>query len=439
MKNILAENLLRFGVKNFSNEDLYRITQLLKEQYALPAKPTIDLAILRANPDFSGAEDIVKTFLSRNKVLTSIPDAAAYITLGAIDVVYIKAIQKNPEKGLILFSKNAQKVTFTSKVQDLESDQSIIQFNESPDVPGKVFIQGTMTATSFATSDVPNGAADINDIVTYMNDYNILSTVTNVDNQTGFDVDPISSGVNADFKIDVKPGQPGYGAFIPESALGGSSKWLYGLQSFKAASAQTKVTTKTEVTFTPGPELVSNLGPQLFKTGTITPEPVLAQRVKEAVDAAKSLGTITAVRIESGASFDRPVNANNAQFAQMVGMPADKVPADPSKDIEGEVKDPMSGGNAFLAYYRGIALKTALGNQAGVTPTMVAKVQKGGTGATPEETEALRNNAQYAKLIFSVKKPDDTTEITKDDVASIGKKSELGDLAGKFQCIKFNI
>jgi hypothetical protein len=442
MKNTLAENLLRFGVKNFTHENLYRVSQLLKEQYALPAAPAIDLAILRANADFSAAEDVAKTFMSRQKVLTTIPDAAAYLVLFQCRGYWLTAIKKNTRKGLAEFIKNSQGDTFTGNVQKLASAGEIpIQFNESPDSPGKVFMQGSMTATSYAASDVPNGAADINDIISYMNNYNILSVMNDgTDQALGFDIDPIAKNASfPSFKVDVKPGQPGYGAFLPEEGSLKGASWLYGLQSFKAASAQTTAVTKTEVTYTPGPELVSNLGKQLFKTGTITPEPILAQRIKEAVNAAKSLGTITAVRIESGASFDRPVNANNAQFAQMVGMPADKVPADPTKDIEGIVKDPMSGGNAFLAYYRGIALKDALGNEAGVTPTVIAKVQKGGTGATPEETEALRDGAQYAKLIFSVKKPDDSTTITTDDIKSIGTKSSSADLSGKFQCIKFDV
>jgi hypothetical protein len=432
MKNTLAENLLRFGVKNFTNENLYRVSQLLKEQFTLPAAPTVDLAKLRANADFTGAENIVKDFMTRQKVLTSIKDAAAYIVLGKLAQSpnfreLYKVLIKNPDRGL----ERLNGWNFTGSVQDLGKDETLIQFNESPEAPGNVFIQGTMTATSYAASDVPNGAASINDIITYMNNYNILANLT--PSGRGFEVQ------SSNFKKDVKQGQPGYGAFLPEDAFGSYAAYLHGLVSFKAASAQTTAVTKTEVTYTPGPELVSNLGKQLFKTGTITPEPILAQRIKEAVNAAKSLGTITAVRIESGASFDRAVNANNAQFAQMVGMPADKVPADPTKDIEGIVKDPMSGGNAFLAYYRGIALKDALGNEAGVTPTVIAKVQKGGTGATPEETEALRDGAQYAKLIFSVKKPDDSTTITTDDIKSIGTKSSSNELGGKFQCVVFSI
>jgi hypothetical protein len=105
MKNILAENLLRFGVKNFTNENLYRVTQLLKEQFALPTAPTIDLATLRANADFSAAEEIAKTFMSRQKVLTTIPDAAAYIVLGQaaqnnISMEQYKVLLKNTNRGL---------------------------------------------------------------------------------------------------------------------------------------------------------------------------------------------------------------------------------------------------------------------------------------------------------------------------------------------------
>jgi len=426
MKNILAENLLRFGVKNFSHEDLYRVSQLLKEQFALPAAPKIDLVKLRAIPDFAAAEDIVKTFMSRSKVLTTVTDAAAMYVFGTARKAQKDAIElflKNPDRGIQQLVNN--KYSFKSSADEIgQSTETLIQFNESPDAKGQVFIQGTMTATSYAASDVPNGAANINDIITYMNNYNILALANGVN--TGFDVDPMTKG-DSDFKTDVKPGQPGYGAFLPEESFGGFANWLYGLVSFKAASAQTTATTKTEITYIPGPELTSDLGKQLFKTGTITPEPTLAQRVKEATDAAKSLGTILSVTIVSGASFDRPVNADNAQFAQMVGMPANKVPADPRKDQEGIVKDPMSGGNAFLAYYRGIAIKNAMGNQAGVTPTIVAKVETGG------------DQAQYARIIFYVKKPDDTTIITKDDVASIGTKASSNELGGKFQCIKFNV
>lgn len=427
MKNTLAENLLRFGVKNFSHENLYRVSQLLKEQFALPAAPKFDFTKLRANADFKAAEDIASTFMSRSKVLATIPDAAALLVLGMTRVRNADAIallSKDTDRGLQKLQNN--QVSFKVVVDTLgNSEDEMIQFNESPDAKGQVFIQGTMTATSYAASDVPNGAANINDIISYMNNYNILAMANGV--RDGFDVEPMVDKQVASFKIDVKPGQPGYGAFLPESAFGGFPTYVYGLQGFKAASAQTTATTKTEVIFSPGAELTADLGKQLFKTGTITPEPTLAERVKQAVESAKSLGTITAVRIESGASFDRPVNANNAQFAQMVGMPANKVPANPSTDQEGIVKDPMSGGNAFLAYYRGIAMKNALGNQAGVAPTVVAKVEKGGDAA------------QYAKLFFTILKPDESTTITKDDVASIGTKASSTDLSSKFQAIKFSV
>jgi hypothetical protein len=153
----------------------------------------------------------------------------------------------------------------------------------------------------------------------------------------------------------------------------------------------------------------------------------MAAKVKDAVDGAKKIGTITAVRVESGASFDRPVNADNATFAKMVGMPTNKVPADPKIDKEGTVTDPMSGGNAFLAHYRGIAIQDALGNQAGVTPTMVAKVANGG------------DQAQYARILFTVKKPDNTNTITDDDVNSISKGSVSSDLSGIFRVVKYEL
>jgi hypothetical protein len=448
MKNTLAENLLRFGVKNFTNEDLYQISQLLKEQaIQMPSVPAINLDAWRAIPQFAKDEGIFKQFMARNEVLTTLADAAALAVLATynINVSYTKLLSK-PDAMMKAMTKAG--VDFSRLATEPSINYEMVQFNESPDAKGSVLTKGIITANSFTPNNEPDGASALNDIVTYMNNYNILCAVNGIKSQvralpykrnTGVGK---SAAIDGNFTfIDGIPGKdPGAGSFDLELATGAYDPlMLYGLKDYKAASGQTKGDIKSEVTYTPGPELVSNLGKQLFKTGTITPEPVLAQRIKEAVNAAKSLGTITAVRIESGASFDRPVNANNDQFAKMVGMPADKVPADPTKDIEGIVKDPMSGGNAFLAYYRGIALKNALGNEAGVAPTVIAKVQKGGTGATPEETEALRDNAQYAKIIFSIKKPDDSTTITKDDVNSIGAGSTTTALGGLFKVIRFDV
>jgi hypothetical protein len=432
MKNTLAENLLRFGVKNFTHENLYRVSQLLKEQFALPAAPAFNFAKIRANADFAAAENVVKNFMARQKVLTTIPDAAFLLTIAMMpnngSGFFQKTMLKNPDKAFDAMQKGNWNILEIAK--EIGSNEKIIQFNESPNEPGKIFMKGTMTATSYAASDVAEGAATIQDIISYMNNYNILAGA-NGSVTTGWDVDygPAANDIS-DFAMEynnMKPKMPGYGAWLPDESSNSATSYVYGLVSFKAASSKTTAGTKTEVTYTPGPELGSNLGPQLFETGTITPAPTLAERVKQAVEDAKSLGTIVGARIISGASFDRPVEGSREMFANKVGMPVDKVPMDPKTDQEGEVKDPMSGGNAFLAYYRGIAIKNVLDNLGlGVTPTIEAIVAKGGDAA------------QYAKIMFSVKKADETTSITTDDIKSIGTKSASNELSGKFQCAKFS-
>ena len=82
MKNILAENLLRFGVKNLSDTDLYRISQskLLKESISkvvsLPNYPT---TVFTADPDFNDAANMIKAWIAQNKLTFNTPDAHIWL------------------------------------------------------------------------------------------------------------------------------------------------------------------------------------------------------------------------------------------------------------------------------------------------------------------------------------------------------------------------
>jgi hypothetical protein len=317
------------------------------------------------------------------------------------------------------FAKMRDHVESYSDYNNQWAADYIVQCNQSPDDPTKILTVGIITATAKTGDEVGESSLPA-DVVQYMNDYNMGVIIPALCELAGADTIVITSD-------DIEPGDPkttpGAGSLYvyPDA----SNYVFYSQQKFTAASAGTEVTTTTETTWTPGPETTADLPKNLFPVLSVKLDPAVSPEIAKAIEAAKSLGQITSVRIESGASFDRAVKLDNAGFAKQLGLQPSQVPADPTKDAEGVVKDPMSGGNAFLAYQRGQSMLAAVGNSAGVTPTVVATVAKGGDAA------------QYARLIFGIKKPDQSTTTTKEDMASIGKASSTAAMGGKFQIVVY--
>ena len=87
----------------------------------------------------------------------------------------------------------------------------------------------------------------------------------------------------------------------------------------------------------------------------------------------------------------------------------------------------MEGGNAFLAVKRAQVAGGAVKSVSPVTPTITAKIQDGGDAA------------QYVKVFITVKKPDNTTTITQDELDNIGTGASSSNVSGKFQMTVINI
>lgn len=432
------DDLLKIAKKTLTSESFSKLKSLLTEGSDLVTAtlPNVDKAGLRAIPGWANAEQVVQKWIGARKIPFSVEEPAFWLTLEQL------AVATFGDEGVAWSKKGYSPKILQKQIKDYSVDlvenvtnqitgnrEEKIQLNENPDQKGLVLTVGTITATAYQPGD-ESGASNINDIATFCNDYNLKLNIANPGANASIAIEPYQFGngkiIGGSFVEGNPKTTPGAGALNISEAAYGQGAILYATSTYKAASAKTAGAIKTDIKFTPGPELGSDLG-EPFEIATITPKADLAQKVKEAVDSAKALGTITGIRIESGASFDEPVKYDRANFAKKVGMPVDKVPADPTKDQEGVVKDPMSGGNAFLAYYRGIAMQQALGNQGGVTPTMIAKVAKGGP------------TARYAKIFFTVKKPDQSTEITTQDVQSIGSGASSTDLGGLFSIYKYDL
>jgi hypothetical protein len=440
LERLLAENMIRFNTKNLNE---HQIRKLLNEQLSVSGTPTSGVPVINQyindsslwTPSFTSAFNTTKALLTQNKVPFS-----AGVDLAAAWLVMLQmtpgddanSVVKKPFKSVETLKQYIEYVGATP----IRMNAIEIQLNENPDVKGKVLTSGVITKTA-KTGEQPGEASDINDIVQFCNDYNLNSIAkgmtmagTSVDDtivispfkRTGQGLHIVTGGTFVQGQAAVNPGA---GSLIVEA--GSSGGCVYSLTKYVAAGAISAGKQITTITVTPGPvvpidatDAFEVLKTQLSTKGT--------EDITTAVTGLSKIGKITGVSIESAASFDEPVKLDNAGFAKAVGLSPNQVPADPTKDAEGEVKDPMSGGNAFLAYQRGQALKNLITNLIpGVTPTVTAKVAKGGAAA------------RYAKVNITVQKPDGTTEITSNDLNTQGIGSKTVDGAGTFKIYRYDV
>lgn len=449
LERLLAENMIRFNTKNLNE---HQIRKLLKEQLSVSGTPTSGVPVINQyindsslwTPGFTSAFNTTKALLTQNKVPFS-----AGVDLAAAWLVMLQmtpgddanAAVKKPFKSVETLKQYIEYVGPSAPTMQAVE----IQLNESPDVKGKVLTSGVITKTA-KTGEQPGEASDINDIVQFCNDYNLnaiaagmTSAGTNID---CIKIEPFKyldpkaaqtiaqaqayKGITGGTFVQGQPGKtPGAGSLIVEAASPEGS--VYSLSKYTAASAMSTGKQITTITVTPGP-VVPIDATDAFEVLKIQLSPKGTEDITTAVAGLSKIGKITDVSIESAASFDEAVKLNNADFAKQLGLQPNQVPADPTKDAEGEVKDPMSGGNAFLAYQRGQALKNLITNLIpGVTPTVTAKVAKGGA------------KARYAKVNIKVQKPDGTNEITSDDLNTQGIGSKTVEGAGMFKMYRYDV
>lgn len=454
LEKLLAENMIRFGTRNLTE---HQVRKILKES----AAPT---AVANADPVVQAfvttATNWGPTFASNVKTVTNLLNKYGLKFTNATNekAAAFIALYYTCYSGAGTFGKMKDVIKLKELIEAREANMPItnfratmIQLNESPDAPGKVLTVGNVTATGVSGND-PGNASELADILTYLNDFNLgalaSANYTAAPGKTPsfdyFSVIPYvmrtpSAGYSTKQILDGSfiegiPGKtPGAGSLnFAEGENGafntaGDEFYLYASQNYIAASGVSTGTQTTDIIWTEGPETKADLPKNMFPVLSIKLDATLTPLITTAIESAKKIGQITGLRIESGASFDEPVKLDNAGFAKAVGMATNQVPADPTLDKEGVVTDPMSGGNAFLAIMRGRALQTAIGNTAGVTPTMTAKVATGGDAA------------RYSALYFNIKMPDGSTTTTKDNLKSIGAKTNVEQLGGQFKIAKLDI
>ena len=448
MKKLLAENMLRFGVKNLTESQINKI-QLLTEQASPPALlKIIGLENLAKNKATAYYYNYFKTKVSNFgiKFSNAIPDPIAYLTAG-----YLFTRAQNPARVRQLSQKQDILKVFGSKAftggfkfkdkagefSDLE--KYILQLNQSQSQKGKIATVGVISAEGGADSGTPGQASSYSDIQIFLNDSNlklyVASGYSHYLQPYTVEREGRERKIKGNDFIEGDPKTtPGAGSFditsytfeVGESGTS-TGITLYGTINFDAESSQTTGTTETTTTFEPGAEISPELG-KLFVTGKIQLAAGKADEIAAAVKDAQKLGKIVKIRIESSASHGRGTKMTREKFAGMVGLPVDQVPQNPSVNNKSDnVTDPMEGGNAFLAVKRAQVAGAAVKSVSPVTPTITAKIQDGGDAA------------QYVKVFMTVQKPDNTTTITQDDLKNIGAGASSSNVSGKFQMTVINI
>lgn len=436
LERLLAENMIRFGTRNLTEK---QVKKILMEQLqsmkplTITNLPAAQQLISNPGPNLKRAIQQMSQQISANKIPFSTENAAAFLAIWYGTQTLVKKQRKLNKMTSEALSKEIE-AEFESALPRTWENTTEIQFNESKDDPGKALTVGVITKTGINGND-RGSASNVLDIITFCNDYNLgelLATIGGNNPMAGdqIDIQPMKIQGNkitgGSFIIGTN-GFPGVGSLDLDNALSGAYDTFYSQTIYKAASGISAGTTTTIAYTVVGDETVATLPKNLFETGKIQLAPGMSDTIKTSIENIKKLGTIVSLRIESGASYDRPVKSPTADaFAKMVGVNVDKVPTNPGENKEGIVTDPKSGGNAFLAIYRGNALASAIGNLAGVTPTIVAKVEKGGDAA------------QYAKLYYTIKKADDTNTVTQADLKNLNTGASTTALAGQFKIAKFS-
>jgi hypothetical protein len=434
-KNILAENMLRFGVKNLTESQVKYIKLIMEQAGDIPPLPQIQgLEQLKGNkltaPIYNYFDAVIKNYGIKFSDKIE-PNAAAYMTVGYIANAAFRGDN---------IIKRAAKTSITQVIQQSRGQRgagaaaerirvpsidgtNILQLNLAPSNQNQSINPYILTVGKVTAKDGPDannqGIASVyTEVQKWMNDSNLKTyltsgTTTLVDKSFFKEGDPKKGGGAGSLDLVNNPFGTG----------NNSGMVFYGLKDFVPQSGQTTATTNTTTIFTPGAEISPQLG-ELFVTGKIQLAPGKAEAISAAVKDAQKLGKIVAMRIESSASADRPTNISRAAFAKMVGLPVDQVPPNPGVNNRSDnVTDPMEGGNAFLAIKRGEVAAAAVKAVGGGTPAIQAKIQDG------------EDAAQYVKLFMTVQKPDNTTTITRDDLANIGTAAQSTGVVDKAQMV----
>jgi outer membrane protein OmpA-like peptidoglycan-associated protein len=362
MKNILAENLLRFGVRNLSESDITNISNIILNEQVLITTPENLRLNSQQITEFEADEYMkagyaytLKVFQQNNVIFSVTQDDAAKV------VAYHTMSTKRD---------SIEPITFSKRTLSLPKSTS-----------GNVKTYGVFSPTGAPVNTLTTiSESTYNNIVLYLNNLMLLQLMKPDE----------SVKTTAGIKISlINPGKQGTVLSIPKSFETRQTEGLHCYGTMRTTITKEPANTNPTILTVPTtkPELVKKFDESLFVTNKIT-----LANTSELDEMISELNTILqsnqnykikSIIIESSASGDRSVGGKS-------GYPNDQ--ADLKKYPIGTPYRPKTAtesGNAALAYGRGNTIKTYLeSNNIGVVPTIDALIQTGG------------DQAQYAKVFI---------------------------------------
>lgn len=382
MKKLLAENMLRFGVKNLNESSINAVKLLFEGVEELvdltmsDIMPTAEMKEQVANGTYKTEYDIVLAYFKQNGVLFS----------------------TSQENAAIVYVNNQ---SFEFKRNLLRGFQTI-KVNPGPEDPSKILTVGNINSMFFENPQDQSAESDYIAAAKYLNSLTIAEV--NMQNNN-------SAAQSVLAKIAKN------GAFdIAKTSYRSSNFYFYGITTTTPAASKEVVTTTTWTVPNEGGFITLPLPGATFKTGDVTIidrtklDAAVAELQTISKDPKRKISNIT---IQSSASGDQKVGGKSGYPEGQEGRYPLGTPYRPKSESE--------SGNARLAFGRAKSVQAALGN---IAPVKIdAMIQDG------------QDKARYANIIVKVDDVVDPAKVlSKSDLETIlTRKKNVEDLGATRQ------
>ena len=450
MKTILAENMLRFGVKNLteSNEKNINYYKLLTEQAggaAIRNMNSNEAAIVnkvKTYPNFDGWGTIL-SFLKSNGLyfLFSQEQAADWILLGYIRKAFGTRLLKKYANKDRKFERDATTALanlsddIAANVAEGEYETEVVQLNQHPEEKDKILSIGKVTKNGVDSSTGRvSAASNLEEVCRWANTYNIVNNpFINPKEGKGMEFGPAVVNDNGALVVSETWQQS------EES----SDIWMWALKGVTPAESKTDASVVQSPPLVVVGDLAQSSIDNKYDVFMYELTDDAKTKIKQVLDAAKSIGEITQLNVIGQASTESVNLGTSNQASNLLAkwrganQPRSKnimlnqLPSDDKingKGTVGVVTDPKASGNAAIAYQRAAELAVyvkSLGN----TPT--------------KTTAAIVAGAADARKVIvqiQVKKPDETRPVDPTTlVNTVGSSGTVTEFAPLFQCVLIDV
>jgi len=441
LEKILAENMLRFGTKNLGEtvDKLKMLVEQLGAGDGVGAGVQIPQNVLTAIQGAAASSTAYKNgvvALRNMKVPIlcngSIIDALIY---GAIKG---NAVMPYFQGGMLL--KLIGKKDFSNKIIPLLdalpsdmllfSDDATVSLNPDPNDTTKVATIGEVTP-SMGVGGAEQAGSDYNELITYLNTYNLMNAVESEWRQDGVQQYVIDNSTFVDGYVDMDAGP---------SLYKNSSLTLYATAAIGKSKAGKAVTTSKFIPVAGDVQKIP-IPKDTFPKGVVAVNDTAFKSISDALtgfqqDAkfGKAGWTITGITVNTAASLGEKVSGTIDQFATMTGVSVADLAkagitaanvADPAGLAAGPAKAGRSGQD-FLAITRANNLKSKIETAVpGITVT------------TNPQLAAGAAEGRFGEVTFTVQGPNKEVSIPA-EMVSTGVAGQSQDLGKVFNCYRIS-